>query len=816
MSNKLVRDTSREQQRFSIRKLTVGAASVLLGTMLFWGGANTTQAETTDANANQASSAVVEQKQETQETPEKQDVQASAQNDSHNQTEASTKPADNKQAETPAKQDETQPAQTQAKQIASSDFNVKKVSGSTYDSNNREGQASYESLHLEINIPDTNKVNAGDYLDINWGIPYKDSQNNDKVRAFDRGLAKNSQVQYQGQIIGDLTALDNLGYRITFNDNLKKFNDVTLTSDLQWSTWSSQASANTTIVHQYTDDKAQDGKTFTTTIPDDVEINGSKYSSGMNVTGSYVYNGQLAPQNTENDFGVEIPYGYRLRSWTYDTKHMVQYTTNWFNEVNFTPDLDKTGHHFTLTVTVPDNQVWNYDWITEDQLKNEIKQVIADSHFEKLSDAVTSSSNLYLTSNNTDNQKPDPGDITVKRTINDNNGVYTASYEVNIPNNEVQLKGTLHILTVSHDGYTMPTTIKNGNDEYALGQKAMTPTFGNGRPLMAGVTSNEELMHAMQNTGIAYASVVNNDSGKSVKLDQNGSGWVAPIARLFDNTIPSSGEINVSDLVTAHLVFKDDSNNKVNDITSAPEFLAQNKTGETINFNGSDNELDDYLASLLKAGYQLDKVVLLNADGSVNKEIKGTDANKLSSYDFGSFDKQFNSTKSGQMEYVVYVKKDSTPAQPSTPGETPFEPDTPAAQPTDPSAPVLPEQPTNSSTPSDSNETALVLPQDDNKDSNSNKSSDNKKQASTETAKPLAQNVKAQAKHGSARTTKFAGSAVQGQSAAIKQVSAVNAKASANKLPQTGAKQNKFGLIGLAFASVAALFGLSADRKKQN
>lgn len=40
-----------------------------------------------------------------------------------------------------------------------------------------------------------------------------------------------------------------------------------------------------------------------------------------------------------------------------------------------------------------------------------------------------------------------------------------------------------------------------------------------------------------------------------------------------------------------------------------------------------------------------------------------------------------------------------------------------------------------------------------------------------------------------------------------------NAKA---ELPQTGESQNKLGLIGLAFASIAGLFGLAADRKRKN
>lgn len=46
--------------------------------------------------------------------------------------------------------------------------------------------------------------------------------------------------------------------------------------------------------------------------------------------------------------------------------------------------------------------------------------------------------------------------------------------------------------------------------------------------------------------------------------------------------------------------------------------------------------------------------------------------------------------------------------------------------------------------------------------------------------------------------------------------SAAGSSASRNELPQTGESQNKLGLIGLAFASIAGFFGLAADRKRKH
>lgn len=49
----MLKNTGRVNQRFSIRKLTIGAASVLLGTFLFWGGSTVSAAETSSSNSSE-------------------------------------------------------------------------------------------------------------------------------------------------------------------------------------------------------------------------------------------------------------------------------------------------------------------------------------------------------------------------------------------------------------------------------------------------------------------------------------------------------------------------------------------------------------------------------------------------------------------------------------------------------------------------------------------------------------------------------------------------------------------------------------------
>ena len=48
--NELLKKQVSQRQKFAIKKLTVGVASVLIGFMFMWGGANTASADTNDAS----------------------------------------------------------------------------------------------------------------------------------------------------------------------------------------------------------------------------------------------------------------------------------------------------------------------------------------------------------------------------------------------------------------------------------------------------------------------------------------------------------------------------------------------------------------------------------------------------------------------------------------------------------------------------------------------------------------------------------------------------------------------------------------------
>lgn len=100
--------------------------------------------------------------------------------------------------------------------------------------------------------------------------------------------------------------------------------------------------------------------------------------------------------------------------------------------------------------------------------------------------------------------------------------------------------------------------ITNGNEDWAAGAKAATGgNYGPyGQPGYSAVTDNKTLWDSLQNTGIAYDSVVNNETNQEVA--SGALSWGAGIGVLYYNSGTALNDGQVSDLVTAHLTFKDD------------------------------------------------------------------------------------------------------------------------------------------------------------------------------------------------------------------------------------------------------------------
>lgn len=161
---------------------------------------------------------------------------------------------------------------------------------------------------------------------------------------------------------------------------------------------------------------------------------------------------------------------------------------------------------------------------------------------------------------------------------------------------------------------------------------------------------------------------------------------------------------------------------------------------------------------------------------------------------------------SNNQNIIIYlIQPESVPVpdpQPTAP-TTPVEPDQPTeVQPTAPdNVQPLPEVPT------DDNDTVKPLPQ------TVNNKEEKKSKKTTDKAKASTVSPKASKKHEALVQKKVQPSVLKASQVKASTPKEMSAK---SELPQTGESQNKLGLIGLAFASIAGLFGLAADRKRKN
>lgn len=124
---------------------------------------------------------------------------------------------------------------------------------------------------------DTDKTNdASSHEDLNVNLGQT------QYKSLDPILSNDVDLTYQNKNIGKITQNGSSGYRITFNSNLHDFGTpVNVNLDLQWANATDKAGANSALVYQATSDKDEDGQDLTTTIPNDVKIGDSTYSSDL-------------------------------------------------------------------------------------------------------------------------------------------------------------------------------------------------------------------------------------------------------------------------------------------------------------------------------------------------------------------------------------------------------------------------------------------------------------------------------------------------------------------------------------------------------
>lgn len=219
----------------------------------------------------------------------------------------------------------------------------------------------------------------------------------------------------------------------------------------------------------------------------------------------------------------------------------------------------------------------------------------------------------------------------------------------------------------------------------------------------------------------------------------------------------------------AHIRFYDDTDKKF--IEDSPTLDATGVDTTAIDFGIA---LPSAIQDILNQHYKfVDFTSGQQIDGQTHQ---GQETSKdLNNPNLGNYD----TNPKVDQDFVVHFVHETEPTKPIEPTQ-PTEPTSPTTP-----APVLPETPAN---PDHHDET--VKPH-----ANSDKLGH--KENNVSTVRPHAQSNEHYVK--SSKTTRIA-----------------EHHYSARALPQTGAKQNNLGLIGLAMASIAGWFGLASDRKRKN
>ncbi|MCI1975572.1 MAG: YSIRK-type signal peptide-containing protein, partial [Limosilactobacillus sp.] len=523
----------------------------------------------------------------------------------------------------------------------------------------------YEQLNATISL--THHVEDGDYLDFHLGLPLQDG----KVLSYDSQLSDGFDVKYQGTTIGHIFKMDGY-YRLVFNTAVNQFfrnssSSFTDTVHLRWNSGNADPSIKKptsttdhnygkTIVYQYTSDKSQNQEVFAYTPTNDVNIGGKISASGLTIGGKYIYRGNILQGNQTNSASM----GYSTNR-TWDKDNHVQIDTNWHNSEQVVVatkaknSSESASNNFAITVVAGQNPYLTYNWTSDADLANQIKNIFAHYHTHELSNPIADNNNILTQDKDTKGAQLTDGDVTVTHEEKAENGVVTRTYHVKISNPNVELNGTISPISVSASGFTMPENIKSYEEDIANAVANKKGNFGNANNQSAN-TSNETLKKALEDTDTIKIAV-SNESGTTAKNVSGvlGSPWLAGIGYSGSNLGPNGDD--PSNYITTKLIFKDvDSGNTVG---PSDGFTFQGKSGTAISFNGVEQELAD----LIEQGYSIDHVN--SKSGNTETPISpsaSADKNKISSYNFGSI----STASATPDEFIVYLKASSTPTSTET------------------------------------------------------------------------------------------------------------------------------------------------------
>ncbi|WP_215485507.1 mucin-binding protein [Lactobacillus gasseri] len=438
--------------RYSIRKFTVGAASVLIGMSIFGLNSQTARADSINENDTNKQNPAIEQKSDKALTAtpasDIKNVVVTAKNvDAQNQV-----PAETSNGNTSSKQNtintnkensqraelqientrkvvaankeestqDTTAIQNQAKPVAKENYSV--IQHDVIANNgNTPHDSGYVQLNLGLQIKNTKNINPGDYIDIDLGLPLQSGQQ----KTYSDGLAeKNTPVTIKDNAgktdtIGSIATVGNIPnefYRLSFNDHIQKYGTVLLNLDLKQYSLIQRAISTVGYSHE------KNGPT-SYSAQDDLVIGDGAYqfTSGLSVPVKYIpqeSNGSVIQRVGENTWIQGRSTGKNSRVWTVYPDG--SFTVNDKSALGLDGIVyfsKNFGNSATVTVyTLSNNPYFDSNYASDDDIKEQIESAFAQlKSTNNLDQIAQDNSNVGFSIN-----KIPENDISIAVTHNDN------------------------------------------------------------------------------------------------------------------------------------------------------------------------------------------------------------------------------------------------------------------------------------------------------------------------------------------------------------------------------------------------------------
>ena len=435
--------------RYSIRKFTVGAASVLIGMSIFGLNSQTARADSINENDTNKQNPAIEQKSDKALTAtpasDIKNVVVTAKNvDAQNQV-----PAETSNGNTSSKQNtintnkensqraelqientrkvvaankeestqDTTAIQNQAKPVAKENYSV--IQHDVIANNgNTPHDSGYVQLNLGLQIKNTKNINPGDYIDIDLGLPLQSGQQ----KTYSDGLAeKNTPVTIKDNAgktdtIGSIATVGNIPnefYQLSFNDHIQKYGTVLLNLDLKQYSLIQRAISTVGYSHE------KNGPT-SYSAQDDLVIGDGAYklTSGLSVPVKYIpqeSNGSVIQRVGENTWIQGRSTGKNSRVWTVYPDG--SFTVNDKSALGIVYFSKNFGNSATVTVyTLSNNPYFDSNYASDDDIKEQIESAFAQlKSTNNLDQIAQDNSNVGFSIN-----KIPENDISIAVTHNDN------------------------------------------------------------------------------------------------------------------------------------------------------------------------------------------------------------------------------------------------------------------------------------------------------------------------------------------------------------------------------------------------------------